>query len=90
MRLCRNCGDTLHIQYGDRTITNAGRPNVLIRDCKMYACDGCDETSMSIQNLQGFNDIVMALPIHNDTPIYFAVDHKGQWFRLPEKSLTND
>lgn len=85
MRKCRTCGDTLHVQYGDRTMQAASRPNVIIRDCKMYTCDSCDKTSISIQNLQGFNDIVETLPEDNPTPVYFAVDHVGKWFRLPYK-----
>ena len=87
MRKCREegCEQDLYTHYDDHHAINAGKPNVFIRDAKLYVCAKHGEQGVSITHINAFCEAIEEIPIDHPYRVYLAVDHLGNWFRLPHK-----
>lgn len=85
MKNCRECDREVYIHYTDYHYTMSGRQNIFIRDAKVYVCANCGEQGLVIQTLIGLIAEIALLPANITRSTYFAISHRGTWFRLPYK-----
>ena len=87
MRKCREdgCEEATYTHYDDYYAVNAGKPNVFIRDAKLYVCPRHGQQGVSIHSLTRFTEAVENIPPDHPYRVYLAVDHLGNWFQLPHK-----